>query len=180
MYSNYSCPSNQGAKSALRQCFSQESPLFIIASFRNIYTSLMLDITRSTEKELARQISYLKAENQQSLDGISNRANGQLYKGKRIQIRWTAKEVVLPTIEGSRASGAIIKVASLTGRIRGMKFKRPDGRTVRPNLVVLDRPSTRVIQSRYTVRDTHSDQPSRFLKKCGFSYRDNNISLLIL
>ena len=78
----------------------------------------------------------------QSLDGISNRANGQLYKGKRTQIGWTAKEVVLPTIDGSRASGAIIKVAGLTGRIRGMKFKRPDGRTVRPSLVVLDDPQT--------------------------------------
>ncbi|MCY2977242.1 MAG: phage terminase large subunit family protein [Planctomycetota bacterium] len=78
----------------------------------------------------------------QALDGISNRANGQLYKGKRTQIGWTAKEVVLPTIEGSRASGAIIKVAGLTGRIRGMKFKRPDGRTVRPSLVVLDDPQT--------------------------------------
>ncbi|AMV35310.1 Phage terminase large subunit (GpA) [Pirellula sp. SH-Sr6A] len=78
----------------------------------------------------------------QALDGISNRANGQLYKGKRTQIGWTAKEVVLPTIEGSSASGAIIKVAGLTGRIRGMKFKRPDGRTVRPSLVVLDDPQT--------------------------------------
>ncbi len=68
--------------------------------------------------------------------------NGQLYKGKRTQIGWTAKEVVLPTIEGSSASGAIIKVAGLTGRIRGMKFKRPDGRTVRPSLVVLDDPQT--------------------------------------
>ena len=62
--------------------------------------------------------------------------------GKRTQIGWTAKEVVLPTIEGSSASGAIIKVAGLTGRIRGMKFKRPDGRTVRPSLVVLDDPQT--------------------------------------
>jgi putative transposase len=35
-----------------------------MASFRNIYTSLMLVVARSTEKELARQISYLKAENQ--------------------------------------------------------------------------------------------------------------------
>ncbi|MEM9589509.1 MAG: terminase gpA endonuclease subunit, partial [Planctomycetota bacterium] len=30
----------------------------------------------------------------------------------------------------------------LTGRIRGMKFKRPDGKTVRPSLVVLDDPQT--------------------------------------
>jgi len=61
----------------------------------------------------------------QALDGISNRAGGQLFKGKRTQIGWTAKEIVLPTIEGIIASGAIIKVARLTGRIRGMKFKRP-------------------------------------------------------
>lgn len=78
----------------------------------------------------------------QALDGISNRAGGQLYQGKRTQIGWTAKEVVLPTIVGSNASGAIIKVAGLTGRIRGMKFKRPDGRAVRPSLVVLDDPQT--------------------------------------
>ncbi|GAA4445995.1 terminase gpA endonuclease subunit [Novipirellula rosea] len=78
----------------------------------------------------------------QALDGISNRANGQLFQGKRTQIGWTAKEIVLPTIAGSKASGAIIKVAGLTGRIRGMKFKRPDGKTVRPSLVVLDDPQT--------------------------------------
>ena len=54
--------------------------------------------------------------------------------GKRTQIGWTAKEIVMPAIAGSKASGAIIKVAGLTGRIRGMKFKRPDGKTVRPSL----------------------------------------------
>lgn len=78
----------------------------------------------------------------QALDGIANRANGQLYKGNRTHIGWTAKEIVLPTIAGSPASGAIIKVAGITGRIRGMKFKRPDGRSVRPSLVVLDDPQT--------------------------------------
>jgi hypothetical protein len=77
-----------------------------------------------------------------SLEGIANRANGQLYNGKRTLIGWTAKEIVLPTIEGSIASGAIIKVAGLTGRIRGMKHKTSDGRTVRPSLVVLDDPQT--------------------------------------
>ncbi len=35
-----------------------------MASFRNIYTSPMLVIARSTDRELARQVSYLKAENQ--------------------------------------------------------------------------------------------------------------------
>ena len=49
---------------------------------------------------------------------------------------------MLPTIPGSNASGAIIKVAGITGRIRGMKFKRADGHSVRPSLVVLDDPQT--------------------------------------
>jgi len=76
------------------------------------------------------------------LDGIANRCKGQLYNGKRTHIGWTAREIVLPTIEGSKASGAIIKVAGITGRIRGMKHKRADGQTVRPSLVVLDDPQT--------------------------------------
>lgn len=78
----------------------------------------------------------------QALDGIANRCNGQLYQGERTHIGWTAREIILPTIPGSAASGAIIKVAGITGRIRGMKFKRADGRSVRPTLVVLDDPQT--------------------------------------
>jgi hypothetical protein len=78
----------------------------------------------------------------QCLDGIANRCSGQLYKENRTHIGWTAREVVLPTIPGSNASGAIIKVAGITGRIRGMKFKRADGHSVRPSLVVLDDPQT--------------------------------------
>ena len=78
----------------------------------------------------------------QCLDGIANRCSGQLYKEDRTHIGWTAREVVLPTIPGSNASGAIIKVAGITGRIRGMKFKRADGHSVRPSLVVLDDPQT--------------------------------------
>ncbi len=76
------------------------------------------------------------------LDGIANRCSGQLYRGERTHIGWTANEVVLPTIPDSLASGAIIKVAGITGRIRGMKYKRADGKTVRPSLVVLDDPQT--------------------------------------
>ena len=76
------------------------------------------------------------------LGGIPNRCGGQLCDGKRTHIGWTAKEIVLPTIPGSSASGAIIRVAGLTGRIRGMKYKRADGRSVRPSLVVLDDPQT--------------------------------------
>ncbi|MFN4260885.1 MAG: terminase gpA endonuclease subunit [Gemmataceae bacterium] len=96
----------------------------------------------------------------QAIDGIANRCNGQLYNGKRTHIGWTAREVVLPSLKPagwleredyrpfvrddgtSKASGAVIKVAGITGRIRGMKYKRADGRTVRPSLVVIDDPQT--------------------------------------
>jgi len=79
----------------------------------------------------------------QCLGGISNRCSGQLYRGQRTRISWTANEIVLPTIKGSSASGAIIRVAGITGRIRGMKFKRPsNAKPVRPSLVIIDDPQT--------------------------------------
>ena len=73
-----------------------------------------------------------------ALDGIHQRAAGQLYQGARTHIGWTAKEIILPTIDASCASGAVVRVAGITGRIRGMKAKRPDGKAVRPSLVLLD------------------------------------------
>ncbi|GIW81483.1 MAG: hypothetical protein KatS3mg105_3290 [Gemmatales bacterium] len=78
----------------------------------------------------------------QRLEGIGNRCRGQLYKGRRTQIIWKRDEIVLPTISHSKASGCILRVAGITGRIRGMKFARPDGRNVRPSLVIIDDPQT--------------------------------------
>lgn len=78
-----------------------------------------------------------------ALQGIANRCAGQLYHGKRTRITWTNNEIILPTIEGSRASGIIVRVAGITGRIRGMKYKRADGKSVRPSLVIVDDPQTR-------------------------------------
>jgi len=77
-----------------------------------------------------------------ALERIHNRAKGQLCNGLHTRIVWTADEIVLPTIPDSEASGAIIRVAGIESRIRGMKFKRADGRAVRPSLVVLDDPQT--------------------------------------
>jgi len=77
-----------------------------------------------------------------ALERIHQRASGQLYHGKPTDIGWTADRVVLPTIPGSVASSAIINVAGITGRVRGMKHKRPDGRAVRPDLVLVDDPQT--------------------------------------
>ncbi len=81
-----------------------------------------------------------------ALEGIANRCAGQTYKGVRTRITWSSTALdglVLPTIAGSKASGIIVRVAGITGRIRGMKHKRADGRTVRPQLVIIDDPQTR-------------------------------------
>jgi putative transposase len=43
---------------------SLEKQHFTMSSFRNVYTALLLVIARSTDRELARQVSYLKSENQ--------------------------------------------------------------------------------------------------------------------
>ena len=76
------------------------------------------------------------------LDGIANRCAGQLYRGERTRITWTSNEITLPTIAGAASSGVLVRVAGITGRIRGMKYKKPDGRTIRPEFVVIDDPQT--------------------------------------
>lgn len=88
----------------------------------------------------------------QKLDGIANRATGQTYKGERTRISWTNNEIVLPTVKGSNASGAIVKVAGLTGRIRGMKHALADGRSIRPELVIIDDPQT--TESAHSIEQT--------------------------
>ena len=77
-----------------------------------------------------------------ALEGITQRSSGQLLDGVPTEIGWTAKEIVLPTVGGSKASGAIVRVAGITGRIRGMNRKKPDGTTIRPSLVLIDDPQT--------------------------------------
>lgn len=76
------------------------------------------------------------------LEGLAHRCRGQLHHGRPTRIEWSAKHLVFPTIEGSAASGAVLRVTGLLGRIRGMKFTRADGRVVRPELVVIEDPQT--------------------------------------
>lgn len=78
----------------------------------------------------------------QRLNRTAHRARGQKHRGRSTAIEWKQDQVVLPTIEASHASGGIIRVAGITGRIRGMKFKRADGEAVRPDLVIPDDPQT--------------------------------------
>jgi len=76
------------------------------------------------------------------LEGESRRCSGQRYYGRLTHIGWTADEIVLPTIPGSRCSGAIVRTAGLLGNVRGAMHIRPDGVSVRPTFVVIDDPQT--------------------------------------
>lgn len=76
------------------------------------------------------------------LEGIANRCKGQTCGGEQTRITWTQDQVILPTIAGSKASGSILKVAGITGRIRGLKHKRADGTPIRPDLAIIDDPQT--------------------------------------
>ena len=76
------------------------------------------------------------------LEGINNRASGQLLNGQRTYISWSGTEIVLPTVEGSAASGSVVIGVGITGRVRGMK-RKAQGRDIRPELVIVDDPQTR-------------------------------------
>ncbi len=76
------------------------------------------------------------------LNRITQRARGQTYMGAPTFIAWEERKVVFPTIPGSPASGFIVRVSGLGGRVRGMKHARADGTTARPDLVLLDDPQT--------------------------------------
>ena len=78
----------------------------------------------------------------QCLEGIANRCSGQLLDGERTHIEWTAKELVFPSVADSVASGTTVRVAGITGGIRGMKHQTVGGKSIRPDLVILDDPQT--------------------------------------
>ena len=77
------------------------------------------------------------------LERITNRQKGQKYRGEPTRIEWTSDKIVLPTVEGSRASGVVVTCSGMKGSdIRGQNHARADGRVVRPQLVLVDDPQT--------------------------------------
>jgi hypothetical protein len=78
-----------------------------------------------------------------SLEGKAQRCNSQTHNGKRTHIQWKKDTLVLPTIDGSPSSGAIIMSRGLTGSILGLRWKTPDGRQLRPDVCIVDDPQTR-------------------------------------
>ena len=76
-----------------------------------------------------------------ALEGIANRCAGQLCQGMNTHIRWT-DTLVFPTVPGSEIAGNAITTTSITGRIRGISLATADGRSIRPDFVIIDDPQT--------------------------------------
>lgn len=77
------------------------------------------------------------------LERITHRAAGQLLDGEPTRMSWTQNELILPTVPNSPSSGSVVKVAGITGSIRGMAVSRPsDGAKIRPDFVLIDDPQT--------------------------------------
>lgn len=74
------------------------------------------------------------------LDGITQRR--LLYKGRPVRMELTGTDIALPDMPGAPGSQGRVRVAGITGKIRGMNFKRSDGRNARPDLVIVDDPQT--------------------------------------
>lgn len=77
-----------------------------------------------------------------ALERISQRAKGQTFNGQPTQLEWTADQITLAWIPEAPSAGAAVRVAGITGRIRGAQHIRADGKTVRPSLVLIDDPQT--------------------------------------
>jgi hypothetical protein len=77
-----------------------------------------------------------------ALEGITARVRGQTCEGEPTHMGWTADKVTLPWLKGAASAGAAVRVAGITGRIRGVSHTRPDGRTIRPDLCLIDDPQT--------------------------------------
>lgn len=65
------------------------------------------------------------------------RINGEL-----LHFEMSVEQIILPVVEGSKASGSTIMCRGITGDIRGANSNLPDGTMIRPDLVLIDDPQT--------------------------------------
>lgn len=77
------------------------------------------------------------------LDGIHQRAKGQLLDDQRTRMSFEQYRLILPTVAGSKASGSVIKSGGLLSSLRGANHRLADGTIIRPDLILLDDCQTR-------------------------------------
>lgn len=77
----------------------------------------------------------------QMLEGVPQRAKKQHTCGELTHIEWSKSRCVFPTLKAFPESSGVVFVAKgITANIRGVRFKRPDGKQARPDFVILDDP----------------------------------------
>jgi hypothetical protein len=77
-----------------------------------------------------------------ALEGKASRASSQTIGGDPTGIEWLTNFIVLPTVQGSPASGGVVSVCGITGDVRGQQYTTPQGDVLRPDYVIPDDPQT--------------------------------------
>lgn len=77
------------------------------------------------------------------LEGVANRARGQLYQGMPTNLLTSTKTVCFATLPDYPGTGAIISAAGLMEAVRGALHTLPDGRVIRPSMLLCDDFQTR-------------------------------------
>jgi len=81
------------------------------------------------------------------LEGIAIRAKSMTLKADPTDIpllfEWKKGKVTFPNVPNSPALGATIKPIGIEGNLRGLMHKQKGGKTIRPDLVLIDDPQTR-------------------------------------
>lgn len=106
---------------------------------------------------------------------LGARAAGQIHNGQPTRIGMSADRLILPTIEGSIASGLVIESTGLNGEIRGKNHTTSAG-SLRPDLVLVDDPQT----DKSARSATQVEQRYDLINGCisGLSSVDNPIAMV--
>ena len=87
-------------------------------------------------------------------EGEARKAGGQRFHEKTTELRWGSDKIIFPTLQDFEKYApwysevkpnfsAILDFASMESGLRGKAVERPDGKVIRPQLAVVDDPSTR-------------------------------------
>ena len=118
---------------------------FILAadleSAKNIVASICIALQYSDElhEYYPEVTTYFRC-----LEGSALRAHGQIGADDMLTMIKMAKDrIVLPKVEGSRASEVVIRCAGITGGFRGAFYAATSGERIRPDLLMIDDPQTK-------------------------------------
>lgn len=96
-----------------------------------------------------------------ALEGRWQRAAAQTYKGELTGIEASKASLRLAEIPGFLCAGGMVRGFGLLSPPRGIRYKTPDGRNVRPDFSIIDDPST----DASAVSDVQNDSRYNFIYK---------------